>query len=153
MDSAAATRRFSRWVFWTGIFNIVAYIPFTCPYTLKRFYEISNNLSRCFDLGGTLLTVPADVNYMLTMNVLGAVVVFLGIMLVIASLNIEMRAWFVFYEGLIRFAAFGFIFYFVFFKGAGQILFLLGVIDLIIAVIYMYYLFTIDDLRITSPLI
>jgi hypothetical protein len=81
------------------------------------------------------------------------VVVFLGIMLVIASLNIQMRAWFVFYEGLLRFAAFGFIFYFVFFKGGDHILMLYGVIDLAIAVIYMYYLFTIDDLRITSPLV
>jgi hypothetical protein len=153
MDSADRTRRFAHWVFWTGVFNIVAYIPFTCPYTLQRFYEISNNLSRSFGLGGTLLTVPVDVNFMLAVNMLGAVVVLLGIMLVIASLNIELRAWFVFYEGLTRFVAFGFIFYFVLFKSADQILFLYGLIDLVIGVVYMYYIFTIDDLRITSPLV
>jgi len=82
-------------------------------------------------------------------NILGLVVVFLGIFLIIASLDIEKRAWFVFWEGLLRVFVFLFFLYFVLFSSAAQILLLFGIIDLIIGIIYMYYIFTIKDLKLT----
>ena len=82
-------------------------------------------------------------------NILGLMVVFLGIFLIIASLDIEERAWFVFWEGLTWIFVFLFFLYYVLFSSASQILLLFGIIDLIIGIIYMYYIFTIKDLRIT----
>ena len=81
-------------------------------------------------------------------NILGLVVVFLGIFLIIASLDIEKRVWFVFWEGLTRIFVFLFFLYFVLFSSAAHILLLFGIIDLIIGIIYMYYIFTIKDLKI-----
>lgn len=149
MESSAKTEHFRWWVFWTGIFNIVAYAALMCPFTLKIFLGTSSSLSNALGLGGTVLSMPENVNHVLLINILGLIVVFLGIFLIIASLDIEKRAWFVFWEGLTRIFVFLFFLYFVLFSSAAQILLLFGVIDLIIGIIYMYYIFTIKDLKIT----
>jgi hypothetical protein len=149
MESSAKTEHFRWWVFWTGIFNIVAYAPFLCPFTLKIFLGTSTGLSNTLGLGGTVLSMPENINHVIMINVLGLIIVFVGIILIIASLDIEKRAWFVFWEGLIRIFVFLFFLYFVLFSSAAQILLLFGVIDLIIGIIYLYYIFTIKDLKIT----
>lgn len=96
-----------------------------------------------------MLSMPENVNHVIMINILGLMVVFLGIFLIIASLDIEERAWFVFWEGLTRIFVFLFFLYYFLFSSASQILLLFGIIDLIIGIIYMYYIFTIKDLKIT----
>ena len=149
MPDLLKTIHFRRWVFWTGIFNIVAYAALLCPYTLKTFLDTSNGLNNALGLGGTALAMPVNINNVIMINILGLIVVFLGIFLIIASLDIEKRAWFVFWEGLLRIFVFLFFFYFVFFGSAARILLLFGIIDLIIGLIYMYYLFSIKSMKIT----
>ena len=100
MESSAKTDHFRLWVFWTGIFNIVAYAPLLCPFTLKIFLGTSVGLSNALGLGGTALSMPENINHVIMINILGLLIVFLGIFLIIASLDIEKRAWFVFWEGL-----------------------------------------------------
>ena len=149
MSDSVKIIHFRWWVFWTGIFNIVAYASLLCPFTLKIFLCNSTDLSNALGFGGTVLSMPANVNHVIMINILGLIVVFLGIFLIIASLDIEKRAWFVFWEGLTRIFVFLFFLYFVLFSSAAQILLLFGIIDLIIGIIYMYYIFTIKDLKIT----
>ena len=96
-----------------------------------------------------MLSMPENVNHVIMINILGLMVVFLGIFLIIASLDIEERAWFVFWEGLTRIFVFLFFLYYFLFSSASQILLLFGIIDLIIGIIYMYYIFTIKGLKIT----
>jgi len=148
MSNSIKFIHFRWWVFWTGIFNIVAYGALMCPYTLKAFSGISIGLSNALGLGGVVLSMPENINHVILINILGLIVVLLGIFLIIASLDIRNRAWFVFWEGLIRIFVFLFLLYYVIFSSAAQILLLFGVIDLVIAIIYMYYIFTIKDLKI-----
>ena len=149
MSDLLKTMHFKRWVFWTGVFNIVAYAPLLCPYTLKIFLNTSNGLSNAVGLGGTALVMPENINTVVMINILGLIVVSLGIFLIIASLDLENRAWFVFWEGLLRIFVFLFFLYFVLFSSAAHVLLLFGIIDLIIGFIYMYYIFSIKDLKIT----
>ena len=149
MSDSVKIVHFRWWVFWTGIFNIVAYAALLCPFTLKIFLGTSTELSNTLGLGGIMLSMPENVNHVIMINILGLVVVFLGIFLIIASLDIEKRAWFVFWEGLTRIFVFIFFLYFVLFSNAAQILLLFGIIDLIIGIIYMYYIFAIRNLKIT----
>jgi hypothetical protein len=149
MASSAKSEHFRKWVFWTGIFNIVAYLPLSCPYTLKIFMDTMKGLNQALGLGGSMLSLPLSVNNLLMINLLGVIIVFLGIFLIIASFDIENRAWFVFWEGLARILVFVIIVYFVLFKSAAHILVAFGVIDLIIGIIYMYYIFTIEGLKTT----
>lgn len=149
MPDLVKTIHFRWWVFWTGIFNIVAYAAFLCPFTLKIFFDTTQGLSNTLGFAGTALSMPANVNNVIMINILGLIVVFLGIFLIIASLDIEKRAWFVFWEGLTRIFVFLFFLYFVLYGSAAHILLLFGIIDLIIGIIYMYYIFTIKALKIT----
>ena len=149
MEASAKTEHFRLWVFWTGIFNIVAYGAMVCPFTLKTFFGASNSLGKFLGLGGTPFTMPQNVNLLVMINLLGLVVIFLGIFLIVASRDIRNRAWVVFWEGLARIFVFLFFLYFVLFKAGAHISLLFGVTDLIIGIIYMYYIFTIKDLKIT----
>ena len=81
-------------------------------------------------------------------NLFGLFIIVLGILLIIASFDIQNRSWYVFWEGVIRVFAFLYILYFVLFKNATQILFLFGTIDLFIAFIYFYYIYSIKELKI-----
>jgi hypothetical protein len=148
MANSAKISHFRLWVFWTGILNIVAYAALLCPYTLKIFFGTSAGLANTLGLGGTVLSMPENINHIVMINILGLLVVFLGILLIIAALDIEKRAWFVFWEGLVRIFVFLFFLYFVLFGSAAQILLLFGIIDLIIGIIYMYYILTIKELKI-----
>ncbi|MDZ7700308.1 MAG: hypothetical protein U5R49_26395 [Deltaproteobacteria bacterium] len=148
MDAEVKVQKFKRWVLWTGIFNIVAYSPLVCPFTLKHFLNVSNKLSQTFGLGGTAFTIPQNINNLLMINLVGLFVIFFGIWLIIASFDIANRAWFVFYEGLIRILVFFIFLYFVIFNNAAVVLIVFGTIDLIFNCIYMYYIFSIQGLRI-----
>ena len=148
MNTEVKVQNFRRWVLWTGIFNIVAYSPLVCPFTLKQFFNVSNKLSQAFGLGGMELTIPQNINNLLMINLLGVFVIFFGIWLVIASFDIANRAWFVFYDGLLRILVFFFFLYFVIFNNASVVLIGFGTIDLIFGSIYMYYIFSIQRLRI-----
>ena len=148
MSNSLKIIHFRGWVFWTGVFNIVAYGALMCPYTLKIFLNTATGLSNTLRLGGVVLSMPENLNNVIMINILGLIVVFLGIFLIIASLDIRRRAWFVFWEGLTRIFVFLFFLYYVVYRSAAQILLLFGIIDLLIAIIYMYYIFTIRDLEI-----
>jgi len=148
MDTEVKVQNFRRWVLWTGIFNIVAYSPLVCPFTLKQFFNVSNKLSQAFGLGGTAFTIPPDINNLLMINMVGLFVIFFGIWLIIASFDIVNRVWFIFYEGLLRILVFFFFLYFVIFNNAAVVLIVFGTIDLIFGCIYMYYIFSIQGLRI-----
>ena len=148
MTDSAKINHFRLWVLFTGVFNIVSYFPLSCPYTLAKFIAMTNLLNSLFGLGGTDLSMPVNAATLMIMNLFGFFIIVLGILLIVASQDILNRAWFVFWEGVIRIFAFLYIFYFVIFKGAAQILFLFGTIDLIIAAIYMYYIFSITEAKI-----
>lgn len=148
MTSSTKIVHFRQWVFWTGIFNVVAYGSLVCPFTLKTFFDISNALKNASGLGGAVFLLPSNVNNLLMINTVGLIVIFLGILLIIASFDIQNRAWFVFWEGWVRTIFFLYSLYFVIFKGAAQLLIVFGLIDLFIAIIYWYYIFTIEGLKI-----
>ncbi|MBW2450332.1 MAG: hypothetical protein JRE92_07910 [Deltaproteobacteria bacterium] len=148
MIASAKLQHFRQWVFWTGIFNILAYGALVCPFTLKIFVSISNQLSGAVGLGGNVMSLPLNVNNLMMINTLGIFVVFSGIFLIVSSMDIQNRAWFPFWEGLLRIIFFLLSLYFVIAKNAAQIVFVFGLVDLVIAIIYLYYIFTIKGLSI-----
>ena len=148
MIASAKLQHFRQWVFWTGIFNIIAYGALVCPFTLNIFVNSSNKLSSAAGLGGTVLSLPPNVNNLMMINTLGILVVFLGIFLIVSSMDIQNRAWFPFWDGWLRVIFFLLSLYFVIAKNAAQIVFVFGLVDLVIAIIYFYYIFTIKGLSI-----
>ncbi len=148
MELSAKVEIFRKWVLGTGIFNIVVYSTLLFPFTVKVLLDISNAINNALGLGGMSFPVPANTNHLVMMHVVGICVVCLGIMLVIASFDVMKRAWFVFWEGLLRIIAFLYILFYVVCMNSIATLLLFGAADLIIGIIYMYFIFTIEGLSI-----
>lgn len=148
MTSSARIDHFRPWVFWTGVFDMVGYTALTGPFTLERFLAISNRLNRFLGWEGMPLALPANRANWMMVNLCGFMIVLLGALLIAASLDIQNCAWVVFWEGLVRVFAFAAILSLVVFQSAPRSLLLFGTIDLIIAVITYYDIFTLKELKI-----
>ena len=148
MGSSSKIEFFRKLVLVTGILNIVVYSALLFPFTLRVFLNISNAMNNALGLGGMSFTVPLNTNHLVMIHIVGILVVCLGIMLVIASFDVLNRAWFIFWEGLLRILVFLYILYFVVCMNSITILLLFGATDLIIGSVYMYFIFTIEGLSI-----
>ena len=148
MESSAKVECFRKWVLGTGIFNIVVYSTLLFPFTFKVLLDISSAMNNALGLGGMSFPVPANTNHLVMIHVAGICVVCLGIMLVIASFDIMNRAWFVFWEGLLRIIVFLYLLFYVVCMNSIALLLLFGAADLIIGIVYMYFIFTIEGLSI-----
>jgi len=148
MSSSSKVESFRKWVLVTGILNIVVYSTLLCPFTLKVLLDISNAMNNALGLGGMSFPIPSNTNHLVMIHIVGILVVCLGIMLVIASFDVMNRAWFVFWEGLLRILVFLYILFFVVCMNSITILILFGATDLIIGTVYMYFIFTIEGLSI-----
>jgi hypothetical protein len=89
-----------------------------------------------------------NTNHLVMIHIVGILVVCFGIMLVIASFDIMNRAWFVFWEGLMRIIVFLYLLFFVVCMNSITLLLLFGTTDLIIGTVYIYFIFTIEGLSV-----
>lgn len=148
MTSSSKIEFFRKWVLVTGVFNIVVYSTLLFPFTLKVFLDISNAMNNALGLGGMIFPVPLNTNHLVMIHIVGILVVCFGIMLVIASFDIMNRAWFVFWEGLMRIIVFLYLLFFVVCMNSITLLLLFGTTDLIIGTVYLYFIFTIEGLSV-----
>ncbi len=148
MTSSTKTTHFRQWVFWTGIFQVVAFGALVCPFTSKIFLSSLSALNKTIGLGGAAFVFPSNVHNFLMIYSLGVSAIVFGIFLIIASFDIENRAWFVFWDALGRVIFFLICIYFAFFKNASQMLFVGGSLDLFLGSVLLYYIFTIKGLKI-----
>lgn len=146
---AIKTDNFRKWVMGTGIFNIVVYSTLLLPFTVKILLDISAMLNAALGLGGMGFPVPSNTNHLVMIHIVGALVVFLGIMLIVASFDVVNRTWFIFWEALMRIVVFLYLLIFVVCMNSITILLLFGAADLVIGLIYLYYIFTMDRLSMT----
>jgi uncharacterized membrane protein HdeD (DUF308 family) len=105
-------------------------------------------MNNALGLGGMSFPVPTNTNHLVMIHVVGICVVCLGIMLVVASFDVMKRAWFVFWEGLLRIIVFLYLLFYIVYMNSIALLLLFGVADLIIGIVYMYFIFTIEGLSI-----
>ncbi len=107
-----------KFVFWTGIYNIVVALTVACPWVAK--------------LCGTPL--PTSYFWLWLPSLF---LIFLGILLVICSRNLKARAPLVYWDGILRIACFLLMAGFGVFGGLGAAITLLGIIDLAIGLVYL----------------
>lgn len=107
-----------KFVFWTGVYNILLAVSSLIP-------QLSNILG---------LTVP-DSRFYLWLP--GILIIYLGVMLILASRNLDERASIVFWEGILRLAGFIVATRYGFFGEFGASLGYVGVIDLLVGLVYI----------------
>jgi len=107
-----------KFVFWTGVYTAIAGLGFLLP-------EFVRLLGIKLPPSNFWLWVPA------------VIIIYLGIMLILCARNLPARASLVYWEGILRIAAFFLFAGFGFFGGFGIMLGVLGIIDLVIGLIYL----------------
>ena len=106
-------------VFWTGFYNILLGLGFLFP-PLVDFLRVPVPES------GVWVQLPATI------------VIFLGILLILCSRSLRHRASIVYWEGILRIVAFFLLTGYGFFGGLGISLALVGTVDLVIGLIYLF---------------
>ncbi len=106
-------------VFWTGIYNFVAGLSLFFP-ALHSFLGIA---------------VPESVVWG---ELIGMLVVLLGVILIVCSRNLQTRAPIVYWDGIGRIVVFVLLGWFGFFGGIGVMLGVFGLIDLAIGLVYIF---------------
>jgi len=107
-----------RFVFWTGVYNVVAGACFLFPGFVKL-------IGVSLPSSDFWLWFPA------------AAVIYLGVLLILCSRNLPARAPLVYWEGILRIVAFFLFGGFGFFGGLGIMLGVIGTIDLVFGLIYL----------------
>ena len=108
-----------KFVFWTGIYNIVLGLGFLLP-PLVDFLQVPAPES------GVWVRLPA------------VLVIFLGVFLIICSRNLRARASIVYWEGIGRIVVFLLLAGYGFFGGLGIAMAFVGIIDLLIGLGYIF---------------
>ena len=107
-----------RFVFWTGIYNIIMGITLSCPW-------IVDSLGVKSPPSNLWLWLPA------------ILVIYLGVLLVLCSRNLAARGPLVYWEGVLRIGGFFVLGGFGFLGDLGIMVGVLGVADLIIGLVYL----------------
>jgi len=107
-----------KFIFWTGVYNVVAGFTFLFP-RIALFLGV---------------TLPDSNVWVWTVAV---AIIYLGIAMIMSSRDLKNRATFVYWEGLLRLVAFLLFSGFGFFGGLGTIMGILGIVDLFIGIVYL----------------
>jgi hypothetical protein len=107
-----------KFVFWTGVYNIVLGLGFLLP-PLVEFLQVPAPAS------GFWVRLPATIT------------IYLGIMLVVCSRKLRERASIVYWEGILRIVLFFLLAGYGFFGGIGFAMALVGIVDLVIGLGYV----------------
>lgn len=132
-------KNFKTWVVGAGLFNIIAAFPLAMPFTLKFFYSFWNRLNHLLGLGGQDLVVPENGNNLLWINTCGLALFLVGLLLLYASKDLKNRMGIPLLNGIIRIAFSFLVMYYVIVADISRIILVIAVIDLIIAVVFIYY--------------
>jgi len=108
-----------KFVFWTGVYNILLGLGFLFP-PLVGFLGVPVPES------GVWVQLPATI------------VIYLGILLILCSRSLRSRASIVCWEGILRIVVFFLLAGYGFFGGLGISMALVGTVDLVIGLIYVF---------------
>ena len=107
-----------KFVFWTGVYNIVLGLGFLLP-PLVDFLQVP------VPEAGVWVRLPATM------------VIYLGVLLILCSRNLRARASIVYWEGILRIGLFLLLAGYGFFGGLGIAMALVGIVDLVIGLVYV----------------
>jgi len=110
--------KMQKFIFWTGVYNMVAGFTFLFP-PIAVFLGV---------------TLPDSNVWVWTVAV---AIIYLGIAMIMSSRDLNNRATFVYWEGILRLVAFFLFSGFGFFGGLGMIMGILGIVDLLIGIVYL----------------
>jgi hypothetical protein len=133
-------RRFSAFLIFSGLFNIVLAAPLMVPEFYRNYLELLWRVNVILSLGGQEPVAPSGGISALFINTAGLDLVLIGIVVLYASRDLLER-WFIpAVNAAARLAFFGVSLYYVIVYEIARIVLLIGGVDLIISGIFAWFL-------------
>ncbi|MEJ2612956.1 MAG: hypothetical protein P8179_23580 [Candidatus Thiodiazotropha sp.] len=136
-----------KWVIGGGLFNCFAAFPFAMPFLSDAYINLFNKINIFLGLGGVSWEAPSAGANMLFLNTAGLALFLVGITLIYASREIAERIEIPFLNGVIRFFWSIIATYYIVMYEVIHIMFIIVVIDLILAMAFTYYYYQIKMIR------
>jgi len=134
-------RNFKRWIIGAGIFNIVAALPLSLPFTVKSYYSMFNSINSKLNLGGKSMMLPEEGVNLLWVNTCGLALLLVGMMLIYASGNINERVGIPLLNSIVRIIFVFLLSYYVVTENIAKILISVAIIDAVISIVFLYYIY------------
>lgn len=134
-----------RWIMGGGVFNCIVAFPFSMPFLSEHYIKLFNWINKTIGFGGNPWVPPSDGGNMLFLNTAGLALFLVGMILIYASKDVSSRVEIALLNGLVRFVwAIVALHYLVNYKII-NVLYLIVIIDLILASAYIYYYWCIKN--------
>ena len=140
--------QFKRLLRFSGTFNIVVACLFIVPTIYESYLLFWNNLNTSLGLGGSNITIPSDIFHTLFINTAGIDLVLIGVIVLIVSSNPlnKTNRLIILCNGIGRSVFALIIGYYAIRYGLIRIFVFIGVLDFLITIGFLYYLFRTKEL-------
>lgn len=137
-----------KWVLVGGLFNCIVAFPFAIPFLSSTYINLFNKVNNFLGLAGVRWVPPSEGANMLFLNTAGLALFLVGMTLIYASREIIERVEIPFLNGIVRFCWSVIATYYIVSYEIINVMFIIVVIDLVLATAYTYYYFQIRRLLI-----
>lgn len=140
--------QFKRLLRFSGAFNIIGAFLLIVPKIYESYLLFYNNLNAFFGLGGNNISIPSDIFHTLFINTAGIDLVLIGVIVLIVSKNPlnKTNRLIILCNGIGRSVFALIIGYYAIRYGLIRFFVFIGIIDFIITLGFLYYLFRTKEL-------
>ena len=134
--------QFKRLLIFSGVFNIIGAFMFITPRFYESYLLFFNTLNPAIGLGGNSISIPQDIFHALFINTAGIDLVLIGVIVLFTArepLHPTNRL-IILCNGIARSIFAEIICYYTFCHGLIQVFFIIGGIDFLITIGFIYYL-------------
>jgi hypothetical protein len=129
-----------KWVWAGAVYNLLISLPLVLPNVFEQSYRFMNSVTDAFNLGGERAVPPDEGVNRLFVNFAAVLLVFLALLLVYASRDLEHRLGIVFLNAAARIVSIAYFVYYVLAEDAPRAMLGFSVGDLALAVAFLYYI-------------
>lgn len=130
---------FKKWVLFGGIFNCAAAAPMALPWTVGPYFDLFNALNNMLGLSGVPMSLNENPNTMPWVNTAGLALLLVGMSLLYAARDLKHRSGVPLLNGVVRLLWAFLAAYYLVGQNALAILYLIVVIDLMLAFQYIRF--------------
>jgi hypothetical protein len=136
---------FKKWVFGAGLFKVIIGFPVALPFLYEQYYKLFDALNSALGLGGAPLVPPAEPANLFLIHIAGMEVCLVGIILLYASRNLRDRMAIPLSNALVHGLFVFLVLYYVMARGVARILLSFAVVDAVLSIVFLYYIFALRE--------
>ena len=135
-----------KWVWAAAVYNVLVALPLVLPKLFEQSYRVMNAVSNALGLGGDQAISPDEGINRLFVNFAALLLVFLALLLIYASRDLEHRLGIVFLNAAARIGSVLLFLYYILAESAAHILAVFVVSDLVLTIAFLVYIYRVRGL-------